>query len=147
MPTTIKVLKFSYVHFSTPRMSNCGWLTAFGNICRLSGRKETESARSIYCKDYADQNYNQYIIIIIYTIIIIYCKDYAELCRSLHTSSVKPSHQMPLLSSQCDLSFWYKIAICWICSLALFIYKLGKSLWMTDRKNVFLKTHNRDVFH
>ena len=96
MPTTIKVLKFSYVHFSTPRMSNCGWLRAFGNICRLSGRKETERARSIYCKDYADQNYNQYIIIIIYTIIIIYCKDYAELFYSLHTGSVKPSYQMPL---------------------------------------------------
>ena len=45
--------RFSYVHVSTPRMSNCGWLRAFANICRLSGRKEMERARSIYCKDYA----------------------------------------------------------------------------------------------
>ena len=71
----------------------------------LVAKKRSVRAQYIARIMHADQNDNQYIIIIIYTIIIIYCKDYAELCCSLHTGSVKPSYQMPLLSSQFDLSF------------------------------------------
>ena len=62
----------------------------------LVAKKRSMRAQYIERIMHADHNDNQYITIIIYSIVIIYCKDYAELFYSLHIGSVKPSYQMPL---------------------------------------------------